>query len=224
MSGGGLVVELAELSVTAQGAARPVLDRFSLTLNAGESVVILGEAGSGKEALTRVSAALPTRVRRFPARSVFGDSGARHAARRLRAPIRVAYLPNPLEKPFAPHANVLSQLCRVVARKLGAPLASAREEIRLALERFEGAPPWPQLNKTPKGYRARGALAWGLLAALSAQTPELVLADHAFADLGPIAVRTLLMALAGEQKRLGFALAMSRAACTRRAGSAGAWW
>ena len=108
-------------------------------------------------------------------------------------------------QPFAPHAGVLGQLSRVVARKLGSPLASAREELRLALERLDGAPPLARFDGKPHTLDPVSA-AWGLLACASAQTPDLVLADHPFADLGPTAMRALLSALAAEQQRLGFAL------------------
>jgi peptide/nickel transport system ATP-binding protein len=199
------LIEVSELSVTTQGAARLELDRFSLSLNAGESVVVLGEAGSGKEALTRVLGGFAEKTDAISGTLRFGDGEARPAAKRPRPSIRIAYLPSPQSKPFASHASVLSQLCRVVARKLEAPLASAREEIRLALERLAGAPPLFALNKPPSALDPV-TTAWGLLAAALAQAPELVLADHPFADLGPIAVRALLSALASEQKRLGFAL------------------
>ena len=52
MSDTGHILEIAELTVARPGAAMPLRDRFSLTLDAGESVVVLGEAGSGKETLT----------------------------------------------------------------------------------------------------------------------------------------------------------------------------
>jgi peptide/nickel transport system ATP-binding protein len=203
MSTTDCLVEVSELSVT--GAAGRELDRFSLRLVAGESLVVLGEAGSGKEALMRVLGGFPDRNDVVTGTVRFGQGEARPIAKLARPPIRIAYLPSPLSRPFAPHASVLSQLCRVVARKLGAPLASAREEIRLALERLEGAPPLAALNQ-PAAALDPVAIAWGLLASVSAQTPELVLADHAFADLGPVAVLALLTALIAEQKRQGFAL------------------
>jgi peptide/nickel transport system ATP-binding protein len=199
------LIEVSELSVTAQGAARPELDRFSLSLGAGESVVVLGEAGSGKEALLRVLGGFPEKTEAIAGSIRFGDREARSIAKRPRPAIRTAYLPSPQSKPFVPHASVLSQLSRVVARKLAEPPASAREEIRLALERLKGAPPLSALNHVPSKLDSV-TMAWGLLAACLAQTPELVLADHPFADIGPIAVCALLDALAAEQKRLGFAL------------------
>ena len=199
------ILEIAELTVARAGAAPPQLDRFSLTLDAGESVVVLGEDGSGKEALIRVLGGFAERSDQISGTIRFGGAEARPAAKRLRAPIRIAYLPSPLAQPFVPHVGVLGQLSRVVARKLGSPPASAREEVRIALERLEGAPPLSLLNEKPRALDPVST-AWGLLACVSAQTPDLVLADHSFADLGPTAVRALLTALAAEQQRLGFAL------------------
>ena len=204
MSDTGRILEIAELTVARPGAA-PQLDRFSLTLDAGESAVVLGEAGSGKEALIRVLGGFAERVDQISGTIRFANTEARPAAKRARAPIRIAYLGNPLAQPFVAHAGVLGQLSRVVARKLGSPLASAREELRLALERLEGAPPLALLNAKPRALDPVST-AWGLLACASAQTPDLMLADHPFADLGPTAVRALLAALAAAQKRLGFAL------------------
>jgi len=205
MSESGRVLEIIELCVAKFGAARPQIDRFSLTLEAGETVVVLGEAGSGKEALIRVLGGFADKSDIISGALRFGDTELRQAAKRMHATIPVAYLPNPSARPFAPHISVQAQLSRVLARKLGSPLASAREELRLALERLDGAPSFASLDRKPAALDPV-TLAWGLLAAACAQTPQLVLADHPFVDLGPNAVRTLLKTLSGEQKRLGFAL------------------
>jgi len=197
------ILEVTDLSVARAGT--PELDRFSLALDAGESVVVLGDAGSGKEALIRVLGGFPEKSDEISGTVRFADTEARPAAKRARPPIRIAYLPSPLAQPFVGHVPVLSQLSRVVARKLGSPLTTAHEELRLALERLEGAPPLFFFNQKPRALEPL-SMAWGLLAAVSAQTPDLVLADHPFADLGPTAIRTLLAALSAEQNRLGFAL------------------
>ncbi|HEY0282541.1 MAG TPA: ATP-binding cassette domain-containing protein [Rhizomicrobium sp.] len=204
MSEPAAILDVAELTVARPGAA-PELDRFSLVLEAGESAIVLGEDGSGKEALIRVLGGFAERTDQISGTLRFGNAEARPAAKRARAPIRIAYLPNPLAQPFAAHAGVLAQLTRVVARKLGSPLTSAREELRLALERLDGAPLLALLNEKPQVLDPVST-AWGLLACACAQTPDLVLADHAFADLGPTATQALLSALATARKRLGFAL------------------
>jgi ABC-type transport system involved in cytochrome bd biosynthesis fused ATPase/permease subunit len=55
------LLTVTELTVTRPGAKRPELDRLSLAVDAGETLVILGEAGCGKEALMRVLAGAPDR-------------------------------------------------------------------------------------------------------------------------------------------------------------------
>ena len=205
MSEARTILQISELSVTAPNASVPELDRFSLTLEAGQSVVLLGQAGSGKEALIRILGGFAQKSDVISGTLRFGDGEAQPAARRARTPIRIAYLPSPMTRPFAPHANVLAQLSRILARKQNAPIASAREELRLALGRLEGAPELSELDRKP-GAIDPITLGLGLLACVSAQTPDLVLADHTLADLGPGAVRMLLEMLAAEQKRLGFAL------------------
>ena len=203
MMDGGPLLELSELTVSSGGTK--VLDRFALRLDAGESAIVLGEAGCGKEALLRVLAGFTGKNDTVSGALRFRGAEMRLGARRARPPIRIAWLPNPLSQPFAPHASVLAQLTRVVARKLGSPLGSAREELRLALERLPGAVNLQLLNAKP-GRLDPVTQAIGLIACVSAQTPDLVLADHAMADLGPSAVRMLLEMLAEERKRLGFAL------------------
>ena len=205
MSEAGHIFEIADLNVAKPGAALPELDRFSLTLDAGQIVVVLGEAGSGKEALMRVLGGFSEKGDAISGTIRFASGAEKPAAKRLRPPIRIAYLPNPLARPFAQHVSVLAQLSRVLARKTGSPQASAREELRLALQRLAGAPSLEALNRKPSLVDPV-VQAWGLLACVSAQTPDLVLADHSLADLGPTAVSTLLATLAEEQKRLGFAL------------------
>ncbi|MGA7712139.1 MAG: ATP-binding cassette domain-containing protein [Rhizomicrobium sp.] len=205
MSDARRVLEINDLCVTKSGAQQPELDRFSLSLDAGQTVVVLGEDGSGKEALMRVLGGFADRSDAISGTLGFGNGEARSAARRARATIPIAYLPNPLARPFAPHASVQSQLIRLLARKLGSPHASAREELRIAFERLDGAPPFSALDQKPAALDPM-ITAYGLIAAVSAPAPELVLADHAFADLGPSAIRLLLKVLADEQQRLGFAL------------------
>jgi len=197
------LLELSEFTVSRGGT--PVLDRLSLTLEPGESAILLGEEGSGQDALISALGGFPAKSDSVSGTVKFASHPAHAASRRLKAPIRIAYLPNPLKGPLSPHASVLSQLTRIVARKLGAPVGSAREELRLALERFPTAVT-PGLLDTRPGRLDPVTLAIGLLAAVSAQTPDLVLADHPFADLGPTAVKLMMSLLKAEHARLRFAM------------------
>jgi peptide/nickel transport system ATP-binding protein len=100
---------------------------------------------------------------------------------------------------------VLSQLSRIVARKVGAPRASAREDIELVLARLPGEPRLADLDKPPAELPPE-ILAWGLFAAAFAQNPELLLADGALLGVAPSHARKLASALLEEQAHLGFSL------------------
>ncbi len=197
------LLTISDLSVTRGG--KPVLDRFSLKLGRSESAIILGETGSGREALLQVLGGFPEKGDSISGTIQFAGGEARPASRKLKPGIRTAWLPNPLTNPLAPHASAAAQLVRIVARKLGAPIGSAREDLRLALERFPGAVTLELLDAKPARLDPV-TIAIGLMAAVSAQTPDLVLAHQPNADLGPTAVRMLLELLAEERKRLGFSL------------------
>jgi peptide/nickel transport system ATP-binding protein len=199
----GPLLELSDLTVTRGGTT--VLDRLSLRLETGECAILLGEEGSGREALVRVLGGFPDKADSISGTIKFAANPARPAAKRLKAPIRIAYLPSPLTNPLSPHASALKQLVRIVARKLGAPFGSAREELRLALERFPTAVTLDLLDTKPDRLDPV-TLAIALMAAVTAQTPDLVLADHPFADLGPAAVKLLMTLLRAEHTRLGFGL------------------
>lgn len=197
------VVEIKDLCVARGG--RIEIDRFSLTLNAGETVILLGEADSGKDAVLRLLGGLLDRADEVAGTVRFGDTEMRPAARKTRIPLRVAYLPGAAQRPLDPIVGAASQLARVIARRLSCPKGAAREELRTALARFAGAPSVETLD-APTGTLDAATLAWGLLAAAVAVTPELVLCDHPFADISPVAANALSKALAEEQARLGFAI------------------
>jgi peptide/nickel transport system ATP-binding protein len=197
------LVELNELTVLRGGEVE--LDRLSLKLDPGESAIVLGQSGSGQDALLRVLGGFSDKADIISGTIRFAASEARNAARRQKPPIRIAYLPNPLAGPLAPNTSVLKQLTRIVARKLGAPMGSAREELHLALERFATAVDLKLLDAKPAAIDPV-TLAIALLASVSAQTPDLILADHPLADLGPTATKMLMALIGAEQKRLGAAM------------------
>ncbi len=198
----------ALLTVQDLGVARggvKELDQLSFTLARGEALTVLGDAVSGKDALLRVLGGFTGRGEDLSGTIQYGDRPALAAAKRGKPPIRIAYLIGAAEAPLNPHAGVAAQLSRVLARRLGSPKASAREELRIALERFPEAPAFATLSRKP-GEMTAMALSWALLAAAIAQAPDLLIADHAFAELTPTSIRTIVAALTAEQKRLGFAL------------------
>jgi peptide/nickel transport system ATP-binding protein len=199
------LLTVTELTVTRPGAKRPELDRLSLAVDAGETLVILGEAGCGKEALMRVLAGAPDRDEIVDGTLQFGSASPERAVKFPKPAIRMSYLPGPFEQPLNLHVSALSQLTRIIARKLDAPRASAQEELGLALGRFSGAPKPADLDRPPLSLSPE-IQAWGLFAAAFAQNPELLLADHSLAGLAPGHARALTRALLAEQARLGFAI------------------
>lgn len=199
------LLTIGELSVEAVRGGRPELDRFSLALGAGETVVLLGEAGCGKEAVMRVLAGTPEPGDVLAGTLQYGTAPAERATKLPRPQTRIAYLPSAHDRPLSPYASVLGQLVRVVARKLGAPRSTARAEFALALEKLNGAPPLSTFDRRPSAL-SHEALAWGLFAAAFAQVPELLLADHALSRLAPTEARMLARALLGAQQRQGFAM------------------
>ena len=198
-------LRIEDLDVVRNGAPRRALERFSLTLAPGETIVLLGETGCGKEALMRVLGGRPERGEQVTGTLQFGDGAVQRANRKLLHAPRIAYLPGAHARPLSPNATVSSQLMRVLAKRLRAPASSARAELELALGRMPEAPALHTLDALPGDLESE-TIAWGLLAAAFAQTPELVLADHPLAGIQPLKLRILARALSAEQKRLGFTL------------------
>ena len=199
------LLEIRDFTTTKPDAASPELERFSLALTAGETVVLLGEAGCGKDAVLRLLSGSLERSEALSGTIRFGEGERLAAARRPHNPLHYAYIPAAAQHPLSPKARVSAQLVRVIAHKLSCPLGAAREELRLSLERLPGAPAFASLERLP-GELDMVTLSWGLTAAALAITPELVLCDHAFADITPVAARTLTDALLAGQKKLGFAI------------------
>lgn len=197
------ILTINELSVLRAGAERPELDRFSLTVDAGETVVVLGEAGCGKDALMRVLSRSLSSGESKTGSVRFGPEpdGPQFSA----PPVRIAYLPGPASRPLSPHASAISQLSRVIARRLGAPQSSGRAEFVQEIARLEGAPPREAFERRA-GASAPETLAWGLMAAALAQAPSLLLVDHLFEGLAPKEARVLEKALLAAKARLNCTL------------------
>jgi energy-coupling factor transporter ATP-binding protein EcfA2 len=84
------LLTVTELTVTRPGAKRPELDRLSLAVDAGETLVILGEAGCGKEALMRVLAGAPDRDEIVDGTLQFGSASPERAVKFPKPAIRVS--------------------------------------------------------------------------------------------------------------------------------------
>jgi peptide/nickel transport system ATP-binding protein len=189
--------------LTVARAGRTALDRFALSLEEKETVVLLGEAGCGKDDVLRVLAGAGRGGVTGTVR--VGEGEALRAAKLARALPQAVYLPSAAAEPLSPHVSASAQLCRVIARKLSLSRGAARSLFVETLRRLEGAPA-PSLFDKPAGSLSRDVLAWGLFAAAFAQSPKLLLADHALTGLAPTQARLLVRALKSEQERQGFAI------------------
>src|ERR1700683_5289352 len=193
------VLALKEFTIRREGAARPELDRFALAIERGETVIMLGEADAGKDALMSALAGAPLAAETLTGSVQFGIGAAVSADRLSAMPLRLAYLPGPAGQPLSMQASVASQLSRVIARKTSIPRASALAELGLVLQRLKGAPSAEALDRSTADLDL-DVVAWGLLAAAFAATPELLLVDHFLVGLPPTSARALARALLAEQE------------------------
>ncbi|HEY2071140.1 MAG TPA: ATP-binding cassette domain-containing protein [Rhizomicrobium sp.] len=192
---------LQDLTVDREG--RTTLDHFALTLAEKETVVLLGEAGCGKDEVLRILAGGAEDV--VAGTVKVDEAEPLRAAKIARTLPQAVYLPGAITQPLSPYFSAVSQLSRIIARRLGIARSEAREEFAASLQRLPGAPPLSAFTR-PAGSLPREILAWGLFAAAFAQKPKLLLADHALTGLAPTQARLLVRALKAEQERLGFAL------------------
>lgn len=199
------LLALKEITVSCEGEIRARLERFSLTIERGETVLMLGEADAGKDALMRALAGALDPGETISGRVQYGMGAELEFGRFDDLPIRRAYVPGPQAHPLSPYATAASQLSRVVARKTNVPRASALSEIEGALRRMDGAPSPVTFDKSPSEIPAE-ALAWGLFAAGAAISPELLLLDRLLVGLPPTSARAIVRAVAAEQERQGFAI------------------
>jgi peptide/nickel transport system ATP-binding protein len=199
------ILSLKDFTIRREGVARPELDRFVLAIERGETVIMLGEADAGKDALVRALAGAPLEDETISGSVQFGIGAAESADRLPTMPLRLAYLPGPAARPLSTQGSVASQLARVIARKTSIPRASALAELGLVLQRLKGAPPLAALDKS-SAVLDPDMVAWGLLGAAIAVTPELLLVDHLLVGLPPTSARALARALLAEQERQRFAI------------------
>jgi peptide/nickel transport system ATP-binding protein len=175
--------------VTLRNLDAPGVYGASLTIDAGETVVLLGEAGSGAESIARLLARPPRKA---------GNIIAPNTE-------RIAYIPNPRSHPLSPFSHVATQFARIIAHKRGMLRMTAKNEFARALERFSHAPRLPAFQLRPHELSPEN-IAWGLLASAIAQEPELIILDDAFSGVAPVALSHLMQGILTEQKKMGFAI------------------
>jgi oligopeptide transport system ATP-binding protein len=177
------LIEIDALSVQYDGRGRPTrhaVREFSLSLNSGEIVAVIGESGSGKSqivlALLRL---LGTDARvggsvRFGGRELMTLPAA--AMNRIRG-AEIAMIFQDPASALNPYLDVGTQLGEVMVTHRGATWREARTASVTMLERVRMADPLRRLSQYPHelsgGMRQRVMIAMSLLCA-----PRLLIADE----------------------------------------------
>jgi oligopeptide/dipeptide ABC transporter ATP-binding protein len=198
------LLEINDLGVTFETPAGDVeaVTDFSLALNAGECVGVVGESGAGKsQALMAVMGLLPPNARtrgsiRFEGRELLGMSRRRLSA--LRGASMSMVFQDPLTS-FTPHLMIGDQIAEPLVRHAGATWAAARKNAVELLERVHVTDPARRAQQFPHelsgGMRQRAMIAMAL-----ACGPKLVIADEPTTALD-VTIQAQILALLAELKR-----------------------
>ena len=197
--------QIKNLTMRSPDALRGEIEDFSLTLDSGATVTLLGEIGCGKEAVLRALTGLVARGEDVTGTIRLGMGEAKPIADAMPLDLRTAFLPGPLNPVLYPNAGVLLQLCRIVAHKRSLTRDTALDDFSRVWRRLADATDIAVLDATPSQI-APQHLATALLACALAQAPQLVIAADPLAELSPVHAQTFAAALKEEQARLGFAL------------------
>lgn len=190
--------------VTVRFGAATALDRIDLTLERGETVVILGAAGSGKTVLLKTSLALirPDAGEVF----LFGQETDRLKESQLfelRSRMGILFQEGGLFDSMTIEENVAYPL--VNQKSLRCPPADVRARVEEALKFVELG---HTLAKVPSelsgGMRRRVGIARAVVT-----RPELVLYDSPTAGLDPITANTIMALIAKERDTRGTTTALA---------------
>jgi peptide/nickel transport system ATP-binding protein len=198
------LLEIRNLGVTfgtPAGDVEGVAD-FSLTLDAGECVGIVGESGAGKsQALLAVMGLLPPNARtrgsiRFDGRELLGLP-ARELNTLRGASISMVFQ-DPLTS-FTPHLMIADQIAEPLVRHTGVTWGTARKTAVELLERVHVTDPARRARQFPHelsgGMRQRVMIAMAL-----ACGPRVVIADEPTTALD-VTIQAQILALLAELKR-----------------------
>jgi oligopeptide/dipeptide ABC transporter ATP-binding protein len=198
------LLEIRDLGVTfgtPAGDVEAVAD-FSLALNAGECVGVVGESGAGKsQALLAAMGLLPPNARtrgsiRFDGRELL--ELPRRELDTLRGASMSMVFQDPLTS-FTPHLTVGDQIAEPLVRHTGASWAAARRNAVELLVRVHVTDPARRAQQFPHelsgGMRQRAMIAMAL-----ACGPKLIIADEPTTALD-VTIQAQILSLLAELKR-----------------------
>lgn len=187
-----LKIDEISLSFASNGAEVSVLKRYSLTLQAGETVCILGPSGCGKSSLLRVIAGFET----IDAGAIYLNNTFLSSASHTVAPEhrRVGFMFQ--DYALFPHLNV-TQNISFGLKKLS---AEAREQQVQALLKLVDLEPYAKRfpHELSGGQQQRAALARAL-----APKPDILLLDEPFSNLDADTRERLIVELRTILKQTG---------------------
>lgn len=189
-----ILVEFRNVSYSAPGLLAPILSDLNLTVNRGETLVLLGESGCGKTTTLRLvnRLLLPTAGEVM----VEGKATTRWDAIRLRR--RTGYVIQ--EAGLFPHFTVERNVA-LVPHLEGWEEARASERVRELLQ-LVGLDPQKFLGRYPRDLSGGQRQRVGVARALAAE-PPLLLMDEPFGALDPLTRAALQKEFAGLSRRLG---------------------
>ena len=187
-----LKIDEISLSFASNGADVSVLRRYSLTLQAGETVCILGPSGCGKSSLLRAIAGFET----IDAGAIYLNDMLLSSATQTVAPEhrRVGFMFQ--DYALFPHLNVVENIAFGL-KKLS---AEAREQQVQALLKLVDLEPYAKRfpHELSGGQQQRTALARAL-----APKPEILLLDEPFSNLDADTRERLIVELRTILKQTG---------------------
>lgn len=187
-----LKIDAISLSFTSKDAEISVLKRYSLTLEAGETVCILGPSGCGKSSLLRAIAGFET----IDAGTIYLNDTLLSSATHIVAPEhrRVGFMFQ--DYALFPHLNVADNISFGL-KKLSPQARAQQVDAMLALVDLE-----PYAKRFPHelsgGQQQRAALARAL-----APKPEILLLDEPFSNLDADTRERLVLELRNILKQTG---------------------
>ncbi|MEO1457944.1 MAG: ABC transporter ATP-binding protein [Pseudomonadota bacterium] len=195
----GAVLCVEDLTVLARGRVRPVLDRVSLAVAAGETLGVVGESGSGKTTIARciIRQEAPLAIAGGSIR-LMGEELAGRSQRGMRAlrGRRLAMVEQDPIGAFDPLFTVRDQIAEFVAAHRGAVAAAAgvapAEALAATFARIEafGVPDAARAARAWPHQWSRGMLQRVLFALATAPAPGLLILDEPTAALdAPVADR-----------------------------------
>lgn len=204
-----VLLDVRDLTITAPGAARPIVNRLSFAIGAGETLAVVGESGAGKSMTgLAILGLVPEPLRIQSGRIDWqGRDLARLPERELRR-IRGVEIGLIFQEPSAamnPVISVGKQLSEVLRVHLNLDRKAAENRAIDLMDRVHIADAKQRYRAYPHEMSG-GMLQRVAIAIAIACNPDLLIADEATTALDASVQRGVLELLAELQKDLGMAL------------------